>query len=227
MLVATAIGTALSASAVIGFLGGHRFDAPATVEPTVVIAASRDGGVWPPVPSTEATGDGHPAGPTGPTDRPDLRDDSGPPVALDIPVLDVQARVVPIEPDGATLVPPADPATIGWWDSGVHPGAGRGRVVLTGHTVSSGGGAFDRLRDVLPGDRVTVTTPKGKLQYRVESVLVLSIAAVADRSAELFGTAGPERLALVTCTDWDGVEYLGNTVVVAAPEARGRRHEQP
>ena len=51
------------------------------------------------------------------------------------------------------LVPPADPQRVGWWGEGAAPGE-RGRALVAGHTVHTGGGALDDLETLEPGDRV-------------------------------------------------------------------------
>ena len=39
---------------------------------------------------------------------------------------------------------------------------------------------------------------------------------LAANAAEVFDQTGPERLAIVTCADWNGEIYLSNTVVIAS-----------
>ncbi|WP_307816621.1 class F sortase [Nocardioides limicola] len=141
-----------------------------------------------------------------------------PPVAVTIDALGIAAQVLPIATDHTdTLVPPADPSQVGWWRDGALPGAGIGRVLLTGHTVSSGGGVFDDLGALPVGATVEVATEEGTLTYVVDTVDYLTIPQLAARAEELFDSAGPERLLLVTCEGWDGSAYEGNTVVVASP----------
>lgn len=140
---------------------------------------------------------------------------TGAPVHLRIPRLDVAADVVAVDAEGGVLVPPADPALVGWWRDGARPGSPDGAVVLTGHTVHSGGGVFDDLAVLGPSDVVEVTTPRGSLTYVVTEARDLSKAQLASVASDLFGSSGPARMVLVTCTDWDGERYRGNTVVVA------------
>ena len=182
-------------------------------------------------------GAGGPAGPSGPgasgptVARPAAPDDvrpvpseaapaptrAGAPREIALPSLDVRAEVRPVQAVDGVLVPPADPALLGWWAAGARPGDPRGTALVTGHTVHTGGGALDHLADLRPGDRLTVTTTRGELRYAVRSVRTFTQGRLADRAEAVFRQRGPGRLALVTCADWDGERYLSNVVVVARP----------
>ncbi|SFB30750.1 LPXTG-site transpeptidase (sortase) family protein [Nocardioides alpinus] len=141
----------------------------------------------------------------------------GRPAGVDVPVLDVAAPVLPIGLEDGALTPPADPQQVGWWSEGARPGASVGSAVLTGHTVHTGGGAFDDLETVVPGDDVVVRTDRGPITYEVDSVRVLGRGELARDSAEIFEQHGAARLVLITCEDWDGTAYLSNVVVIATP----------
>ncbi|GIN05276.1 hypothetical protein Pve01_69340 [Planomonospora venezuelensis] len=140
----------------------------------------------------------------------------GRPVAVRLPSLGVRAPVVAVglATDG-TLAPPADPRVVGWWRGGSRPGSARGTAVLAGHTVHDGGGVFDDLAGLEPGDTLEVVTDRRALDFTVRSVRDLGRAELAARAGRLFATAGAPGLVLVTCTAWDGERYRGNTVVVA------------
>jgi LPXTG-site transpeptidase (sortase) family protein len=139
------------------------------------------------------------------------------PEVLVVPALGVQATVTPIRTEDGALTPPSDPQQVGWWSGGARPGAAAGAAVVTGHTVHTGGGAFDDLETLVPGDRVLVRSGSDDLAYRVASAEVLSRDELARRSADLFGRTGPPRLVLITCEDWDGTAYRSNVVVTAEP----------
>jgi LPXTG-site transpeptidase (sortase) family protein len=139
------------------------------------------------------------------------------PVRLAADRLDIAAPVLPIDASGGVLLPPGDPRELGWWRGGRRPGAGRGAVLITGHTVSTGGGVFDHLGRLRRGDEVEVTTTAGPRLYRVVRTRYLTIEEFADRAPRLLRRAGAERLVLVTCDGWDGRDYEGSTVVVATP----------
>jgi LPXTG-site transpeptidase (sortase) family protein len=141
---------------------------------------------------------------------------AGVPVAVSIPALGIDAGVDPVVlAAGGVLVPPADPARVGWWSGGSLPGSVGGTVVLAGHSVRLGAGVFDDLADLERGDRVDVSTSHGEVSYRVRDVHELSKGDLASLSSELFSRSGTGRLVLVTCTDWSAGDYRGNTVVVA------------
>jgi LPXTG-site transpeptidase (sortase) family protein len=139
------------------------------------------------------------------------------PEVLVVPALGVEAPVVPISTEDGALTPPSDPQQVGWWSGGARPGASQGAAVVTGHTVHTGGGAFDDLETLAPGDRVRVRSGGDELAYRVGSVEVLSRDELARRRVDVFGRAGAPRLVLVTCEDWDGTAYQSNVVVTAQP----------
>jgi LPXTG-site transpeptidase (sortase) family protein len=138
-----------------------------------------------------------------------------------VPRLGLDVRVVPIVAVDGVLEPPSDPQVLGWWQDGAEPGALRGGAVITGHTVHTGGGALDNLRSLHIGDDILVDTANGTIRYAVARVVNMTKQAVATRSAALFDGEVPGRLVLITCTNWDGVEYLANTVVIAAPVGAG------
>ena len=142
---------------------------------------------------------------------------AGRPAAVVVPALAVDAEVLPIRLVDGALTPPADAQQVGWWSEGARPGAASGSAVLTGHTVHTGGGAFDDLETLVAGDDVVVRTARGPLTYDVVSVQVLGRGELARRSAEVFEQDGPSRLVLITCEDWDGTAYLSNVVVTATP----------
>ena len=131
-------------------------------------------------------------------------------LGIDVPVIGVGA------PAGV-LTPPDDPQVLGWWDDGARPGALRGAALVTGHTVSVGGGALDDLETLRLGAPVEVSTAKGRIRYRVTKIDIYRKASLARDAARLFSQTGPGRLVLITCEDWDGEKYLSNVVVHADP----------
>jgi hypothetical protein len=145
----------------------------------------------------------------------------GAPRSITIAPLGVRSPVVPIHTVGRTLVPPGDPTQLGWWADGARPGDPRGSVLVTGHTVHTGGGALDRLEELAPGDPVTVRTRRDTVEYVVRRVVVPDKGLVARQAERFFSQEVPGRLVLITCEDWDGTRYLSNVVVTAEP-VRGR-----
>jgi LPXTG-site transpeptidase (sortase) family protein len=136
---------------------------------------------------------------------------------LRIPSLGIDAPVLPITAEGSSLVPPSDPQTVGWWSDGARPGAEHGTAILTGHTVSTGGGVFDDLEHMRPGQRVQIRSHGQRLSLQVSKVTTYDKTALAKRAAEIFDQTAAGRVALVTCEDWTGGEYLSNVVVIATP----------
>lgn len=142
----------------------------------------------------------------------------GTPVSLSVPGLKVKAPVVPIQVTGAELDPPRDYLQVGWWDASAKPGSHQGQTVITGHTVHTGGGSMDDIGRLGSGQKVDVKTSEGTMRYRVESVEVLSKAALASHAQQIFGQGhGDGRLVLITCTDWNGSYYESNVVVYGTP----------
>ncbi|MET9276153.1 sortase [Kribbella sp. NPDC003557] len=150
--------------------------------------------------------------------RSTARPQPGDPIRVSVPRLGVSARVLSIRARGGTLVPPSNPLLVGWWSDGARPGAAKGSAIITGHTVHTGGGAFDDLDRLTAGDTVSVTTRRGALSYVVTTVTVYRKRALAKAASRVFDQSVPGRLVLVTCEDWDGTSYLSNAVVVAVPK---------
>ena len=141
----------------------------------------------------------------------------GAPRSIRIDRLGVRSPVQPISTVDGTLVPPSDPARLGWWADGARPGDRKGSVLVTGHTVHTGGGALDRLEELEPGDVVTVRTTRDTVDYAVDEVEIRNKGFVAEQAERLFSQEVPGRLVLITCEDWDGTRYRSNVVVTAQP----------
>ena len=172
-------------------------------------------------PSAGPPGDAHPTTTTAVARRvvrPALR--AGLPLRIAIPSLDVSAPVTAVELHGGVLEPPPDPRVVGWWRTGGVPGAAWGTAVITGHTVHTGGGAFDHLADLARGDVVRLTTDTGVIEYGVTAVRVYPKAGLARHATQVFSESVPGRLALVTCDDWNGTAYESNAVILARPVSR-------
>jgi LPXTG-site transpeptidase (sortase) family protein len=155
----------------------------------------------------------------GPTEapRPARSPEPGRPESLVVPRLGVDAPIYPIGAPGGVLTPPGNPRTLGWWKDGAVPGAAHGGALITGHTVHTGGGAFDDLETLATGDSVRVRTDRGVVRYAVSGVTIYPKASLARDAARIFRQSGPGRLVLITCEDWNGSIYLSNAVVFADP----------
>lgn len=138
-------------------------------------------------------------------------------------VADVSAQVVPLSLAGGALVPPPDPALLGWW--GRRAAARHGVTLLVGHTVrranwtTYGRGALNDLEHLPTGSTATVSG----VRYTVTSNRTISKAALARQAPRLFSQQGPHRLVLVTCEDYDPDtgHYRSNVVVTAEPQEVG------
>ena len=137
------------------------------------------------------------------------------PTRLVVPRLRVDAPVFPIGVTDGILLPPNDPQTLGWWDAGAKPGAVRGGALITGHTVHTGGGAFDDLETLHKGDAVRVRTVRGTIDYTVSGVTIYRKGRLARDAQRVFSQTGPGRLVLITCEDWNGTGYDSNAIVFA------------
>ena len=147
-----------------------------------------------------------------------------PPVRLVIPALHLTARVTPtgVDQAGAFDVPPSVDQ-VGWYRFGPGLDSATGSVVIAGHVDSAtqGPGAFFRLRDLVPGDRVLATGSDGRtVTYSVVGRQELAKTAI-DLNAYMSGTGSP-RLTLITCGgsfDAQTRHYSDNVVVTAVPLA--------
>jgi LPXTG-site transpeptidase (sortase) family protein len=139
----------------------------------------------------------------------------GRPNRLIVPSLRVDAPVIGIGVVDGVLLPPSDPQVLGWWAAGAQPGALRGGALITGHTVHSGGGAFDNLETLRKGDRVAVRTARGLIRYAVSGVTVYHKQSLARDAEKVFSQTVPGRLVLITCEDWNGSGYDSNAIVFA------------
>lgn len=144
------------------------------------------------------------------------------PVAVLVPGV---SRPAPVEarttdPVSGGLDLPDGALKVAWWASGAAPGAGTGSVVLAAHVSYDGQtGPFTRLSKVAVGTEVVVTSADGSVhRYAVQSTRSAPKNAL-DR-AELFRTAGPPALVLVTCGgayDRSTHSFADNVVVTATP----------
>ncbi len=87
------------------------------------------------------------------------RDQGADPAVLTIPAIDVDASMVGVGllPDGEMQTPAYDSNQAGWYVEGPRPGE-PGPAVIVAHVDSkTGRDVFYRLRELRPGDRITVT----------------------------------------------------------------------
>lgn len=142
------------------------------------------------------------------------------PTRLRIHAITVDAPVVPVGvATGGTLNIPADPSVIGWWAGGGSPGQPTGTTVLVGHVdnVATGPGALFHLRDMRPGETITLQAGGRTYQYVVRAMRAY---AKAGLPAAIFSQQVAARLAIVTCGGPFNPathHYLDNIIAYAVP----------
>jgi hypothetical protein len=144
------------------------------------------------------------------------------PIRVTARAVGIDAPVAPVAIDLASgsLGIASDIHRTSWWRDGTAPGAKQGSVLIAGHVDSAkaGPGAFFRLHELGPGDRVEVTNRGGRtFAYRVSSVRRYR---KADLPPDVYTRNGPARLVLVTCGgpfDAAAGHYRDNVVVTAVP----------
>jgi hypothetical protein len=114
---------------------------------------------------------------------------------------------------------PESMSTTSWWSDGPQPGSGRMAVVL-GHAQESGYAVFNRLHELAPGDRVTLTDGDGAvLTLEVLGAPLTGLDKSTSALADALNGHPPDAdLALVTCGgefDEDAGASEDNTVVFA------------
>ena len=142
------------------------------------------------------------------------------PVALSIPRIRVQSRLVPLglDSDGEMELP--DPPVAGWFTGGPTPGA-LGPAVITGHVTWNRPAVFYRLSTLRRGDQVAVTRKDGRTAvFTVSRVDRFSKSRFPSQA--VYGTIDHAGLRLITCGGtYDAARhrYLDNVVVFARLEA--------
>ncbi|GAB3562104.1 hypothetical protein GCM10027445_02070 [Amycolatopsis endophytica] len=144
------------------------------------------------------------------------------PGAVDIPRIGAHSTLVPLglNADQTIEVPPVGtPGQAGWYSYGPAPGE-VGPAVILGH-VDGGGrqGIFHRLRELVPGDEVSVSRKDGSVVRFAVSRTEQIDKDVFPSEAVYGDTAGPE-LRLITCGgsfDRDAHSYRDNIIVFAVP----------
>ncbi len=112
------------------------------------------------------------------------------------------------------LVPPTSTEVFRWADRGLPGCPADDTVFLLGHTVRAGGGVFDHLQSVQPGQEIVLKTKAGTIRYEVESTQLYDKETIADRDHVY--AAVPGRLVLVGCfLNPDGSVQTKNFVVMA------------
>ena len=90
----------------------------------------------------------------------------------------------------------------------------RGNSGLAGHRDTF----FRGLRDVRPGDRITITTPRDVLEYEVRRT-----AVVEPDNVEVLNSTPEQTLTLVTCYPFNYIGSAPKRFIVTAERAPDRR----
>jgi hypothetical protein len=223
-LALDALTALLAASGVILVVIGGSL--PADQRYGAVDAAARQG---PPGPPGPPTAHGARPGGGGATGRDTaVRGDAGPaplgpsvPVHLDIPAIGVSTSLMALglNADGTIAVPPLrHDAPAGWYRYLVTPGE-VGPAVILGHvdTAWDGPAVFYRLRDLRPGDTVTVRRVDGSTAVFTISQVV-EYSKLAFPAETVYGPLDRPALRLITCGgSFDQIrrQYRGNVVAYA------------
>ncbi|WP_027942067.1 class F sortase [Amycolatopsis taiwanensis] len=143
------------------------------------------------------------------------------PTVLDIPKIEVHSTLVQLglNSDDTIEVPPVStPLQAGWYSYSPTPGE-IGPAIILGH-VDGGGqkGIFYRLKELLPGDQISVSRQDGSTA-RFAVTKVDQISKSEFSADDVYGdTAAPE-LRLITCGgsfDRAAHSYRDNIIVYAA-----------
>lgn len=139
------------------------------------------------------------------------------PKRISIPAIGVNAPVTPEGTDasGALEMPPLSARNLtGWWDGGSAPGQD-GPAVIAGHVDSVDQPlVFWKLRDLKPGDKVTVSP--ANVTFTVTRITQVDKSAFPTQS--VYGATRDPELRLVTCGgafDSSTGHYLSNVIVYA------------
>jgi sortase (surface protein transpeptidase) len=138
------------------------------------------------------------------------------PVALSIPRIGIQSRLVKLGLDKYGVMETPDPPVAGWFSRGAAPGA-LGPAVIAGHVTWNGPAVFYRLGTLRRGDEVTVTREDGKTAvFTVTQVRQFPRSRFPSQA--VYGPIDHAGLRLITCGGtYDGArhKYLDNVVVFA------------
>lgn len=118
--------------------------------------------------------------------------------SVQLPALGVDAPIVKVGIDHSErMVVPNNARDIAWLDQGGFPGRTR-NVVLAGHiSYNRVAGSFNRIKDLQPGDEVTVTVGEKVLRYRI--TWNCSFAQDTTLTEHIMGYTHRPSLTLISC----------------------------
>ncbi len=142
------------------------------------------------------------------------------PVSIDVPKIGAKSTLVPLglNADNTVEVPPVtQPMQAGWYVNGPTPGEVGPSVVLGHVDGNKQPGIFFRLRELAPGDKVSVARKDGKTaEFAVTKVE--RVAKDKFPTDAVYGDTTAPELRLITCGgvfDKASHNYLDNIIVFA------------
>jgi LPXTG-site transpeptidase (sortase) family protein len=140
----------------------------------------------------------------------------GAPTRVTIPAIKVDATLIPVglKPDGAMQTP--DFGLAAWYDKGPKPGQPGPAVVLAHVDSKAGPDIFYKLKELKPGDQVTVHYAERAVTFAVTSAE--QAAKTKLPAAKIWNDAKTPVLRLITCGgafDRKAGSYLDNIIVYA------------
>lgn len=147
------------------------------------------------------------------------------PLSIDVPKIEAKSSLVPLglNADNTVEVPPITrPMQAGWYVHGPTPGE-VGPSVILGHVDGNKQkGIFFRLKELAPGDKVSITRKDGKTaEFAVTKVE--RVAKDKFPTDAVYGDTTEPELRLITCGgvfDKASNNYLDNIIVFARLSAR-------
>jgi len=178
----------------------------------------------PPIPPAWAAADHRPAGPDSYRDHGKTKPlaDRSSPVAIDIPTINVHAKVIALglTKSGSIAVPSlTTPGVTSWYDKGPAPGQS-GAAAILGHVDAEkvGPAVFYQLGNLRPGAKIYVRLRNGRTVI-FEAYSVALYPKSKFPTARVYGYTSWPTLRLITCGglfDPRTGHYLGNVVAYAS-----------
>ncbi|OLZ57030.1 class F sortase [Amycolatopsis keratiniphila] len=167
--------------------------------------------------------------PVAPSDEPQAEPAAGmpkaDPVSIDVPKIDAKSSLIPLglNADNTIEVPPVtQPLQAGWYVHGPTPGEVGPSVVLGHVDGNKQKGIFFRLKELAPGDQVSVARKDGTTaEFAVTKVE--RVAKDKFPTDAVYGDTTEPELRLITCGgvfDKASRNYLDNIIVFARLIAR-------
>ena len=145
------------------------------------------------------------------------------PINIKIEVIDLDVEIIPVEKmeiiidDVGYHTWEAPEEVVGWQYYSAQLGR-TGNTVLIGHHNSSGS-VFKNLKDIVVGDRITISSEDQDFEYKVKDIMILlekeQPLEVRLENAKWLWATLDERVTLVTC--WPKYDNSHRLIIVAIP----------